>query len=251
MSSLITHPGAPISPGATPGTTPRKALEAALRQTLPMARLQHQEIPHCNGLTLALINNDFPTGPLPPEVMRDVVAKPAYWAFCWGSGQALARYLLEQPEIVANQRVLDLGSGSGVAGIAAAMAGAAQVCACDTDVDAQLATRYNAGINGVDIEQIDDFTAVPGFDVVLMADVLYDKNNLPLLKTAQQVSTTVWVADSRIANLDEPGFAADTRIDAYTLPNLGEFDEFGTTQIWRGSGRRAARTTSSDTRGST
>ena len=251
MSSLITHPGAPISPGDTQGIAPGKALEVALQQTLPMARLQHQEVPHCDGLTLALINSDFPTGPLPPEVMRDVVANPAYWAFCWGSGQALARHLLEQPEIVANRRVLDLGSGSGVAGIAAAMAGAAQVCACDTDLDAKLATRYNAQINGICIEQVDDFTAVPGFDVVLMADVLYDKNNLPLLKTAQQVSTTVWVADSRIANLDEPGFDPDTRIDAYTLPNLGEFDEFGTTQIWRGTGSRVDRNTSSDTRGST
>jgi len=78
-----------------------------------MGRLEHQylpDLPPGHELQLALINADFPTGPLPAEVMHNVVAQPAYWAFCWGSGQALARYLLDNPQLVAAQRVLDLGS---------------------------------------------------------------------------------------------------------------------------------------------
>jgi len=208
------------------------ALESALRRTLPMASLEEQTLPYCRGLKLALINADFPIGPLPPDIMHAVVAEPAYWAFCWGSGQALARFLLEHPEIVADKSVLDLGSGSGVAGIAAALAGASRVAACDTDQDAQLATAHNARLNKVAIDLLDDFSAAKPFDIVLMADVLYDKSNLPLLAAAQNAAHSVWVADSRISRLSEPGFELRTTIEALTLPNLGEFDEFGTSKIW-------------------
>lgn len=201
-----------------------------------MGRLEHQYLPGLpaeHQLRLALINADFPTGPLPAEVMHSVVAQPAYWAFCWGSGQALARYLLENPALVANKRCLDLGSGSGVAGIAAAIAGAAEVIACDIDDDAALATRYNALLNDVAITLIDDFTRAPTFDAVLMADVLYDASNLPLLASARAASKEVWVADSRIAELADPDYELRAELNALTIPNLGEFDEFGVTRIWR------------------
>ena len=52
---------------------------------------------------------------------------PPFWAFAWAGGQALARYLLDRPEIVAGRAVLDFGSGSGLVAIAAAKAGARQV----------------------------------------------------------------------------------------------------------------------------
>jgi len=205
-----------------------------------MGRLEHQYLPvqpAGHELQLALINADFPTGPLPAEVMHSVIAQPAYWAFCWGSGQGLARYLLENPELVADKRVLDLGSGSGVAGIAAAMAGAADVVACDIDQDAALATRYNADLNGVEITLVDDFTRAPPFDAVLMADVLYDATNLPLLASARAAAKEVWVADSRIGELADPDYELRAELGALTIPNLGEFDEFGVTRIWRAGNR--------------
>src|SRR6266705_2225067 len=49
---------------------------------------------------------------------------PPYWAFAWAGGQALARYVLDHPAIVAGRRVLDFGAGSGLVAIAAARAGA-------------------------------------------------------------------------------------------------------------------------------
>ena len=48
---------------------------------------------------------------------------PPYWAFAWPGGQALARYILDEPALVRGRTVLDFASGSGIAGIAAARTG--------------------------------------------------------------------------------------------------------------------------------
>ncbi len=209
-------------------------MQQSLRTTLPMARLETTRLPAVAEIELALINADFPTGPLPQEVMQAVIAEPAYWAFCWGSGLALARFLLDEPSWVQGKVVVDLGSGSGVAGIAAAMAGAAQVIACDTDPFARQATTVNAAINQVTLEVTEQLP--PLCDVLLMADVLYNQRNLPLLQLAQQHARQVLVADSRVTTLPDPSYVELTTIDALTYPNLGEFDEFATAHLfhWRG-----------------
>src|SRR5215813_4126154 len=69
---------------------------------------------------------------------------PPWWAFAWAGGQALARYVLDNPGLVAGRTVLDLGAGSGLAGIAALKAGAALVLAADTDPFAVAAVGLNA-----------------------------------------------------------------------------------------------------------
>ena len=76
---------------------------------------------------------------------------PPFWAFVWAGGQALARYVLDHPELVRGRRVLDLGAGSGVVAIAAARAGAASVTAADFDPAAARAIRRNAAANGVSV----------------------------------------------------------------------------------------------------
>ncbi len=48
---------------------------------------------------------------------------PPYWAFCWPGGQAVARYILDNPATVAGKRVIDFAAGSGVSSMAAARAG--------------------------------------------------------------------------------------------------------------------------------
>src|SRR5438067_10644228 len=55
------------------------------------------------------------------------VAAPPYWGFPWAGGQALARHVLDHPEVIAGRRVLDLASGSGLVAVAAARSGAARV----------------------------------------------------------------------------------------------------------------------------
>jgi len=67
---------------------------------------------------------------------------------------------------------------------------------------------------------------------MLMADVLYDRQNLPLLDIAQRHADQVLVADSRVTVLPDPGYREITRVEALTLPNLGEFDEFKTAHIF-------------------
>lgn len=213
------------------------AIDRLLKATLPMARLEPQRLPRCPEITLGLINPDFPLGPLPPDVTRDVMARPAYWALCWGSGQALARFLLDAPEWVRGRNVIDLGSGSGVVAVAAALAGAQRVIACDSDPDARAATGANAALNGVRIEVVDSLDALAAgsaadHDLLLMADVLYDRSNLGLLTAAAGYASATLVADSRLATLPDPAYRQIAEIAALTFPNLGEFDEFGTVRLF-------------------
>ena len=74
---------------------------------------------------------------------------PPYWAFAWAGGQALARYILDNPGIVAGKSVLDFAAGSGLVGIAAMMAGAAHATAGEIDATACAAIELNAKANGV------------------------------------------------------------------------------------------------------
>jgi predicted nicotinamide N-methyase len=103
--------------------------------------------------------------------------QPPYWAFPWAGGMALARYILDRPEVVAGRRILDLGAGSGLVGIAAARAGAASVMASDIERYAVAAIGLNAAANGVTITAIgDDLTAgaPPPVDLVAVGDLFYD-----------------------------------------------------------------------------
>lgn len=215
-------------------TTSLVDLQRRLRRTLPDARIVPVELSGCAGLSLALINADYQQGPLPREVMNAVIARPAYWAFCWGSGLALARLLTREPARVTGKRILDLGSGSGVVAIAAARAGARRVTACDTDPDALAATRCNGELNGVRLELVGDPAMLrDDYDLLLMADVLYDRSNLPLLEAAARLARTVLVADSRVRTLPDPAYREVGTEAALTLPNLGEFDEFGLVRFFQ------------------
>lgn len=103
---------------------------------------------------------------------------PPYWAFAWAGGQALARYLLDNPELVAGKRLLDFGAGSGLQGLAAKRAGAAGVLAVDIDPIACVAIRLNGEANGLAIEvSAEDWIGRdnPGWDVILAGDVCYEK----------------------------------------------------------------------------
>jgi predicted nicotinamide N-methyase len=137
---------------------------------------------------------------------------PPYWAFAWAGGQALARYILDHPSIVAGRRVLDFASGSGLTAIAAAQAGAARVIASDIDFFAAIAIALNAEANGVPVET----TAVnllgedSGFDpatvdVVLAGDVFYEPGLagrvLTFLQRCQAAGAVVLLGDPGRAHL--------------------------------------------------
>ncbi len=100
-----------------------------------------------------------------------------YWAYYWGGGLALARYLLDHPYAVTGRRVLDLGAGSGLVAIAAAKSGALSVLAVDVDPLAVQAIGLNAAVNRVVVDVLHDDiigAAPPDVDVVLVGDLFYE-----------------------------------------------------------------------------
>jgi predicted nicotinamide N-methyase len=102
---------------------------------------------------------------------------PPYWAFAWAGGQALARYVLDHPEVVRGKSVLDFGSGSGLVAIAAAKAGAAHVLAADIDAFAAAAIQLNAEANGasVAITQEDLIGHAGDWATILVGDMCYER----------------------------------------------------------------------------
>lgn len=111
---------------------------------------------------------------------------PPFWAFPWAGGQALARYVLDNPEMVRGKLVLDIACGSGLAGIAAALAGAAAVVANDIDPMCEAAVALNAELNGVSISYSGGDLLhgdPPDYDVILAADVFYEQTPARLFRT--------------------------------------------------------------------
>lgn len=210
-----------------------RTLTETLQKTLPNARAELVTLPLANTIELFLVNADFAQHELNQDDISLIMAHPAYWAFCWASGQVLAKFILDQPERVYGKRVLDFGSGSGVMAIAAAQAGAAKVLACDIDPDALLATQCNAKQNGVDIALYNDFAEInEPVDIIIVADVLYDRANLPWLSTFTERASEVLVADSRVKNFHYPPYRQIAQSESMTVPDMDEFDEFRTVRIY-------------------
>lgn len=206
-------------------TAPRH-LQAALSELLGDAQLVAEPLPGTE-LRLWLIDADNMDRAFSPEETRRILEDPPYWSFCWASGLALARFLAEQPQWVKGKRILDFGAGSGVAGIAAIKAGALEVVACDLDPVAIQACRANAALNGVTLEYSNDFFAEEDrFDLILVADVLYDRANLPLLDQFLSRGKQALVADSRVRDFQHPLYRRLGILEALTLPDLAEPWEF-------------------------
>jgi predicted nicotinamide N-methyase len=135
-------------------------------------------VPLVPEIRLHLAEESLPIWQKTEEELDAMNLPPPYWAFAWAGGQALARYLIDNPALVAGRRVLDLGSGSGLAAVAAARAGAAHVLAADIDALAVAAIKLNASANIVELEATsEDMLDAPpdGFDVLLIGDLFYER----------------------------------------------------------------------------
>ncbi|AYC31420.1 methyltransferase [Pseudomonas cavernae] len=203
-----------------------QVLQDALGQLLGDARLSAETLPGTD-LKLWLIDAANMDRAFNPEETRRILEEPPYWSFCWASGLVLARWLAEQPQWVRGKRVLDFGAGSGVAAIAAAKAGAAEVVACDLDPLALAACRANAELNGVTLNYSADFFAEEDrYDLIIVADVLYDRANLPLLDQFLSRGRQALVADSRVRDFQHPLYRRLAILEACTWPDLAEPAEF-------------------------
>lgn len=104
---------------------------------------------------------------------------PPYWAYPWAGGMALAHHILDWPETLTGRRVLDLGAGGGIVGIAAAIAGASAVTSAEIDGNGVAALGLNAAANGVAVVAMhDDITAgpAPAVDLVAVGDLYYERD---------------------------------------------------------------------------
>ncbi len=145
-----------------------------------------------------------------------------YWAYGWAGGTVLARYLLDHPGVCAGRRVIDLGTGSGIAAIAAARTSAMSVTAVDIDAHAVAAATLNAEANDVDLTLVhaDGLDGPPpDADLILVSDLFYDK------ATAERLTTFLLTFDGEIL-VGDPGRAYLPRahlqpVAAYDVPDFG------------------------------
>lgn len=197
-----------------------EALLASLQRRIPEARLELQTL---HGISLWLLNPDFPRRPLAPEVAAACWEQPPYWAFVWPGGNWLSEWLPSQRP---RGKIVDLGCGSGVLSIALARAGC-QVVAVDSDPEARLACAINCQLNGVTVEIFEKLEDVGDFQWLVLADFLYDPANLSALEQLRSRCQQLVLADCRLRQLP-PEYECLARARRRILPDLdwgNEFDE--------------------------
>ncbi|MDR7273703.1 class I SAM-dependent methyltransferase [Catenuloplanes atrovinosus] len=160
---------------------------------------------------------------------------PPFWAFAWAGGQAVARYVLDTPELVRGKVVLDLASGSGLVAIAAALAGARHVIANDIDPYAVAAIGLNAranAVHGTVAPNGEDLLASPlspDVDVLLAGDVFYSREMstrmLAFLERAAARGTDVLAGDPGRAYLPHDRL---TVVAGYDVPMVGALENADT-----------------------
>ena len=195
-------------------------------------------------IRLHLAEESLPIWKRSEEELGAMNVDPPYWAFAWAGGQALARHLLDNPVLVSGRAVLDLGAGSGLAGLAAKKAGARSALAADIDPVALVAARLNAEANQCRIETTgEDLLAAPGgpqANVILVGDLFYErelaKKVLAFIATAAARGALVFVGDPQRSYFPRARFR---QIAEYRVPVTRELEdaEIKRTSVWQLAGR--------------
>lgn len=190
-------------------------------------------------IVLHLAEESLPIWQKSEEELGEMNVPPPYWAFAWAGGQALARYLLDNPQVVSGKEVIDLGSGSGLTAIAAAKAGARTVLAADIDRMALVAVMLNAASNGVAVETTaEDLLAAapPPASVVLVGDLFYERqlaeNVLSFITSAAAGGAVVLIGDPQRNYFPKGRFALAAE---YRVPVTRELEdsEIKRTTVWQ------------------
>jgi predicted nicotinamide N-methyase len=197
-------------------------------------------VPHAPEIQLHVADEATELWQKTEDELGEIGLPPPFWAFAWAGGQALARYILDNPAVVRSRRVLDFASGSGLVAIAAARAGASSVEATDIDAFAAEAIGINAVANGVadriSISQHDLIGTDDGWDVVLAGDICYQRD------VADRV--TGWLESlargGRVVLIGDPGRSYLPRekleeIVSYQVPTtrMLEDQDVKKSSIWR------------------
>ena len=197
-----------------------------------------QAPPHAPELVLHLADEITPIWRLTEEALEEMGLPPPFWAFAWAGGQALARYLLDHPQVVAGKRVVDFAAGSGIVAIAAMKAGAAHVLAADIDGFCGAAIALNAATNGVPVDFTDtDLLEAPppAVDVILAGDICYEKplaeRVMAWLGVARAAGAQVLIGDPRRTYFPREGLV---KLAEYQVPTTRELEdmEIKKTSVW-------------------
>ena len=164
---------------------------------------------------------------------------PPFWAFAWVGGQALARYILDNPAVVQGKKVLDLASGSGLVGIAAMMAGASAVIAADIDRFAVAAIRLNTSANNVVVTECSDDLLdglPPEVDIIVVGDLFYEQplaaRLVSWLEVAKDRGIYVLIGDPGRSYLPKDRLVTCASYDVPVTREL-EDSEIKNGQVWR------------------
>ncbi|MET0336819.1 MAG: methyltransferase [Caulobacter sp.] len=208
------------------------------RRAFILENTRLQAPPHTPELALHLADEITPIWRMTEEALEEIGLPPPFWAFAWAGGQALARYVLDHPELVRGKTVVDFATGSGLVAIAARKAGAARVLAADIDVFCQAAVTLNAEANGVAV----DFTdanlldaAPPAAEVFLAGDVTYEKPMtdavMAWLTQARAAGAKVLVGDPGRTYFPKSGL---DKLAEYQVPTTRELEDLAVkkTSVW-------------------
>ena len=200
---------------------------------LSQALIQPRTLPLVPTIQLFLLVDDYPKNSLGLEAYQKLMAAPPYWAFCWGGGQALALHVLANPRCVPGRTVIDFGAGSGVAGVAAALAGAARVICVDIDPLALQSAAANGELNQVELEVAEAYRSGPD-DLILAADVCYEEAGMAYLKAHLSQGGNAIIADSRVEQMTQKveTIVQVSECQAKTFPDLDEADCFNYVRLY-------------------
>lgn len=211
----------------------------AARRQFILENTRRQAPPHTPELTLHLADEITPIWRLTEEELAQKGLPPPFWAFAWAGGQALARYILDHPHVVAGLGVVDFASGSGIVAIAARRAGAARVLAADIDPFCGAALAVNAAANGVTCEFTDvdllDRPAPAWAQVILAGDICYEKplasRVMAWLAAARAEGAVVLIGDPGRSYFPREGLA---KLAEYQVPTTRELEdmEVKRTAVW-------------------
>lgn len=191
-------------------------------------------------LVLHLAEESLPIWRRTEEELGQLNVPPPYWAFAWAGGQALARYVLDNPTLVAGRALLDLGAGAGLGAIAAMRAGAGAALAADIDAFALAAVALNAAANGVSVSTTgDDLLAAapdPARTVLMVGDLFYERELAErvgrYIEAARAGGGLVLIGDPERSYFPRGRFV---RAAEYRVPVTRELEdaEIKRTSVWR------------------